>query len=842
MTVDLTQFSGTLPYASELFGVYQPLLGWKSQRKKFHLSQDVFHLVQDAVDQIRRAGPSGADIRRNPSLVLSDDLRPQRLPNGLNTLGTRKVTSALARFKEANNRLPEGEEWATVVAEADLTSVVREVAASEVDGDGVMVRSAPFSLKPSAKQEAVVGGMWTTIAAKKPELMPSLIEVLSPALTSALLAAADPLAAFDPSSQLAVLSPLGLIHLYREYFFEFATFLGPPVGHVWVSPGGSLELYEVHTRRTLQERQTEIANEITTKSQTEASEEDELSTTVNEQNSRNLSFGATVSASGKIAGVLQASASTNFGMQFTHQTAEETAHKHSRKQSESLSNEIRRSFKTTFKTSVETTDTSSRRYVLSNTTDNLVNYELRRKMRQVGVQVQHISTQLCWETYVDVPGFGLGLANLVHVAVPEDLEIPDPPEKPARQPSKNSQYVAQFPFEGDDEGWDDNDELFTNGVSDDDGHITYHRQYPVEPPTNATGYTLGAAEVSSFAGVGSDDTPSAVATHCTLVDETTFELWLDQVNFEENTAINFTVDLIWDSPPVSAEANDAYKKKEAQYNAAGQQAAHAAFVKLVHERVKLASNIRPRPEKDLREEERTLIYRRLIASLNLVESQSSAKPLHLQSELLRAIFDIDKMLYFVAQEWWKPHYAPVSQQGVGDTTKLTDDDRVSWGGRPLFGADRPNYLITEDSEPVPFGASLGWMMQLDGDPHRNAFLNSPWVKAVIPIRPGRERAAINWLMQAQVEGTENLGATYAGGEPELAGKTIEQALKTLAEEVGALGTDMKNELATETVFENGFDPLEGGFKATGIPFEVFDQWIEILPTEQIVAVDYHPVI
>ena len=28
---------------------------------------------------------------------------------------------------------------------------------------------------------------------------------------------------------------------------------------------------------------------------------------------------------------------------------------------------------------------------------------------------------------------------------------------------------------------------------------------------------------------------------------------------------------------------------------------------------------------------------------------------------------------------------------------------------------------------------------------RNAFLNAPWVKAVIPIRPGREKAAINWL-------------------------------------------------------------------------------------------------
>src|SRR4051794_25990233 len=28
---DVDRFKGTLPYASELFGIYQPLLGWKSK-------------------------------------------------------------------------------------------------------------------------------------------------------------------------------------------------------------------------------------------------------------------------------------------------------------------------------------------------------------------------------------------------------------------------------------------------------------------------------------------------------------------------------------------------------------------------------------------------------------------------------------------------------------------------------------------------------------------------------------------------------------------------------------------------------------------------------------------
>ena len=45
-------------------------------------------------------------------------------------------------------------------------------------------------------------------------------------------------------------------------------------------------------------------------------------------------------------------------------------------------------------------------------------------------------------------------------------------------------------------------------------------------------------------------------------------------------------------------------------------------------------------------------------------------------------------------------------------------------------------------------------------------------------------------------------------------------------------------LPTDKVYEHGFDPLQGGFVADAkTPFEVFDQWIEVLPTDQIVPVE-----
>ena len=59
-----------------------------------------------------------------------------------------------------------------------------------------------------------------------------------------------------------------------------------------------------------------------------------------------------------------------------------------------------------------------------------MNYELRRKMRQVGVQVQDYGTQLCWQTYVDKPDLRsdqLGLGLLVHIATPSSIErLEDP--------------------------------------------------------------------------------------------------------------------------------------------------------------------------------------------------------------------------------------------------------------------------------------------------------------------------------------------------------------------------------------------------------------------------------
>ena len=177
---------------------------------------------------------------------------------------------------------------------------------------------------------------------------------------------------------------------------------------------------------------------------------------------------------------------------------------------------------------------------------------------------------------------------------------------------------------------------------------------------------------------------------------------------------------------------------------------------------------------------------------------------HVISELVRSIFDVDKMLYFVAPEWWIPRLhrsaqhlgealastqpptavgnSAISSSILGSLSKvkikaayipkdlltfgtnapsktvIPTENIVDWGGGKEKGRD--NYYITEDSSPAKLGSSLGWLLHLDGDNLRNAMLNSPWVKAVIPIRLGKEKQAINWLQQAHVEGSDGLDAEY----------------------------------------------------------------------------------
>ena len=319
--------------------------------------------------------------------------------------------------------------------------------------------------------------------------------------------------------------------------------------------------------------------------------------------------------------------------------------------------------------------------------------------------------------------------------------------------------------------------------------------------------------------------------------------------------------------------------------------------------MEIASRIVTRKSNELREEERIVVYRKLVQDMLLNGvALPDDRTRHVVSELLNSIFDIDKMLYFVAPEWWRPRLhrgrqqmpkaptrgvldqaaplvtgtAAVFQKGLIKNLRAAQSaakpdtlasSTLGWGG--IDDANRNNYFITEDSEPAKLGSSLGWLLQLDGDNMRNAFLNAPWVKAVIPIRPGKEEAAINWLKG--VEGMNGItdDVIYHAANPEekdihgqpLDGQRMLDVLMDLAAKIRKKygqglenGTYPKQDEVSDPalvdpentvtatpidrVYEHGFFPLADGFRANvGKNYEIFDQWTEILPTDQIVPVE-----
>src|SRR5262249_42051777 len=114
-------------------------------------------------------------------------------------------------------------------------------------------------------QEAALATTLNYIGQKSPD---AIKEMFRPAMSSVDRIVAGIGLFTDPHpAKSAFLSPIGILHLFREYFFELTTFLGPPVGHVWISPGGSVELIEVNTRRVLQEQTIEQSTETVDKTE-----------------------------------------------------------------------------------------------------------------------------------------------------------------------------------------------------------------------------------------------------------------------------------------------------------------------------------------------------------------------------------------------------------------------------------------------------------------------------------------------------------------------------------------------------------------------------------------------
>jgi hypothetical protein len=878
---------GMLPYASEPFGVYQPLLGWRSALSQARLS--------DATAQ--RFVRSTRLISGAASISIERPIGNLQSPVAINRTDTAIGQHLATHVSDVTNTGLGGREWHLLLANAEestLSSITRKV----ISGLQTQRTIAPAQLSTRSNQIAATAAQAPAVLSAAPQIAheaatatllhylgqtaPAVItQIFQPAIADwqRVLAGAIWFTDNHPAKS-AFLSPIGILHRFREYFFELGSFLGPPVGHVWLSPGGTVELIEVNTRRTLVERTVEQSTETVQKTELSQTDHDELSDAIKSENANDTKLGVTATASGGVTGVWQASGSASFNLDVSRKQAQEQTHKRMREQSSKLSSEVRQNYKTTFRTVTETTDTSSRRYVLQNTTSRLVSYELSRKMRKVAVQVQDLGQQLCWQVYIDNPGDPLGLGEFVHEAMKSTdpgSKPPDEPPPPPPIPQTFSSSVAFIDRSGDQDSNPDvsyspnlQDGRPDHGINVPDvgTNSIIEFEFAFDAPAPPPNYQLTRIESINFKGEAAA-TLDGVAGPNPNPATNRFTFRLTKAHFHNQPSIPFDVVLIY--TPTQAAIDKVQKASDnakTAYNDEVARQKEQKFYETLRARLKLVGQVRPRPQDDLREEERNIVYRAIIARLYGSETGWSRDDFHVASELIRYLFDVDAMLYFVAPDWWRPRQqALVSKNSQGEIqpTIIADSpmsNRLNFSRVPKLGSYRPDYLITEETAPAPQGASLGWLIQLDGDVHRNAFLNSPWVKAVLPIRPGRERDAIAWLRRPEVADTDGLDELYPFDPkydpPEYKGLTLQDVLLKIADRIAqeqqasltpvpvnpkAVPMPINPELAlpTETVFSHGFDPLEGGIKFAQDEkdaFKVFSQWLEVLPTDQVVATEF----
>jgi hypothetical protein len=307
----LIDYTNILPYASEVFGIYQPLLGWKSKRieKRFQkgLNNDkkiLLDLLKDQfIGKLQIEYGEGCEIK-----IL--DLKPGNYSvgniNSFDSIILSKISEELPDFENYKESI-----WNDLISNENIEIIFKEFVTPHYKAfyhENCKGNESPFpgrnvgrinsnlnakavfdaAFEKQLKYESALAGSLLFLAKNKnfEELKNTfynstnnkdnaikLIKALSAEKTEDAYLSLENLSPRDKEQIKSVaLSPISVVHLFRQYFFELDTFLGTPVGHVWLSPGSSVELIEVSTRKTIVEKNLETILETITKSEKSTTE------------------------------------------------------------------------------------------------------------------------------------------------------------------------------------------------------------------------------------------------------------------------------------------------------------------------------------------------------------------------------------------------------------------------------------------------------------------------------------------------------------------------------------------------------------------------------------------
>ncbi|WP_232318562.1 hypothetical protein [Sphingomonas sp. TDK1] len=506
------------------------------------------------------------------------------------------------------------------------------------------------------------------------------------------------------------LSPIGIAHFYRQLYFNAEEGFGPIEQAFTVAPLETLEVVYETVRKQIHEEVLEVGLEQVSETATEEKNTDEVSDKVSSMIQRDSSAAMSATVSGSI-GVWQASASANASFKNASQRGREQTSRRLKEVTNRAAERITKTFKLTTRDVTDITTTNLTRRIIRNDSPAPVSYGLRRVLRRVNVKVQDLGPRLVWQLYVRTPGKGLARSKFVHFRESGPISVPnEPPGLPPR------------PVGGTDTG------TTSSSLKWDNGRKTWYVTIVVQPGSDRKVTSVSIDSITDLEGGGKDDLAPSPKNNLHWGDnwDAAAHTFTTNIAILEGDGASVSVNFTYAWDPAGSVIADWEAKRQAAVAAITEELLNKKFERekaLITER----SKIKPRPAADLRKEERYEVMNRMISHLF---ANGGNDPSPLEIEYFHRYFEIDAMFTYTHPSWWKPRYTPVAT-----------------------GAARPAYEITADSEPAPLGSSLGWAIQLDGDARRNEFLNSPWIRVCLPIYPGRESEAIDWLSR-HVEGEE----------------------------------------------------------------------------------------
>lgn len=501
-------------------------------------------------------------------------------------------------------------------------------------------------------------------------------------------------------------SPFGLLHRYRQHFIYSEVCAGPLEVIQALAPNETLEVVLTETRSTLHEETVERELEVTSSVSSEEKDQSELADRVANVVSRVAT--QTMSASGSSTAVLwSASGSASQTVVDSSSTTTEETRRRLQDTTRKQSEEIRRRSKITTRVVETSSSSTTTRHQISNNSNAPKNYGLRRLGYNVNVKIEDLGPVMVWQSFVEAPGRYLATSDFI------DLRWERQTEQYDEMPVTLNVIAAGF-HPGDAHpsvpaGPALLDELRKRIGNDPDAKETAHFLAPAKIALTIVGIRI-VEDFGSRESANLIDTTASYAVTPNIAANRNVDITLSSGPARwYQVHVTLTATLLKRHPvaPEKSDGDGPMTELEARVKQVEQAAAFGAR----------------RPRESLEYEERKALLAGTLSALTQATSSVSASEVQQLYVIVNEIFDLKQMFYDVdVTEWSLLLQSPDAQ------------------------ATPPRYPIHSKQErPAPLGSSLGWKHQLDGDERRDILMNAPWAWVGIPVKPGRESEAANFL-------------------------------------------------------------------------------------------------